>query len=69
MAEEENKGAVSEVFHYQYNATPLKVKLIKGQKDSYGWEISCSGAEFKDIIEQIKEADKLLKGWCGQAQQ
>ena len=57
---------VSEVLHK--NAEPLKVKLIKCQKDSYGWEISCAGSDFNEIIEQIKTTDGLLKEYCGKVE-
>jgi len=54
---------ISEVLHR--NAEPLKIKLIKGQKNSYGWEISCNGADFKDILTKIDEADAILKEHYG----
>lgn len=55
------------VEHIHHNAEPLKVKLIKGQRDSYGWEISCSGSELPDILTQIRAADAALKAEFGGA--
>ena len=43
------------------NADPVKVKLIKGQKDSYGWEISIQGTNNLDIIKSLQEADAELR--------
>jgi len=46
---------------------PIKVKLVKGQKDSYGWEISCAGSKLPDILIQIQAADAALKSQYGTA--
>ena len=53
----------TEVVHR--NAEPLKIKLAKGQKDSYGWEISCSGDLLPEILSQIRAADAALKAEYG----
>ncbi len=38
------------------------IKLIKGQKDSYGWEIKLFGKDMDKILEQLKQVnDKLLQ--------
>jgi hypothetical protein len=39
---------------------PLRIKVEKGQKGGYGWEISCAGATLEDILAKIDEADKAL---------
>ncbi|MCK9569482.1 hypothetical protein M0R72_11130 [Candidatus Pacearchaeota archaeon] len=49
------------VEHVHRNAETLKIKLVKGQKDSYGWEISCAGASLPEILTQIQAADAALK--------
>ena len=56
----------SEVLHR--NAEPLKIKLIKGQKESYGWEISCQGSDFADILDKIYLADNVLKNRYGKVE-
>ena len=41
------------------------IKLIKGQKDTYGWEVKASGIDTKRILEQIKEVNDMLLGEYG----
>ena len=52
---------------YGCSPEPLKIKLAKGQKDSYGWEISVSGNNFSDMLSQIRDADQKLKAEYGGA--
>lgn len=37
------------------------IKLIKGQKDSYGWEIKAYGNDFDELMKQIENTNKALK--------
>ena len=46
---------------------PIKIKLVKGQKDSYGWEIGCAGSDMAEILKQIRAADAVLKKEYGGA--
>lgn len=42
------------------------IKLIKGQKDSYGWEIKLFGKDTDKVLEQLKQLnDKLLQEYSG----
>lgn len=42
------------------------IKLIKGQKDSYGWEIKVFGKDMDKVLEQLKLVnDKLLQEYSG----
>ena len=42
------------------------IKLIKGQKDSYGWEIKLFGKNTDKVLEQLKQVnDKLLQEYSG----
>lgn len=42
------------------------IKLIKGQKDSYGWEIKLFGKDTNKVLEQLKQVnDKLLQQYSG----
>ncbi|MBY9001559.1 MAG: hypothetical protein KGD64_11620 [Candidatus Heimdallarchaeota archaeon] len=46
--------------------SPIKdlnsIKLIKGQRDSYGWEIKLIGESEKEILERLKLVnDELVK--------
>ncbi len=42
------------------------IKLIKGQKDSYGWEIKLFGKDTNKVLEQLKQVnDKLLQEYAG----
>jgi len=52
---------------YGCSPEPLKVKLVKGQKDSYGWEISVSGGDFSEMLAQIRLADLRLRAEYGGA--
>ena len=38
-----------------------KIKLIRGQRGSIGWEISVSGQEMEKIISEIQTTDEKLK--------
>ena len=42
-------------------ADPIKVKLIKGQKDSYGWEISVQGDDPDKVITEVDAIDQRLR--------
>ena len=42
-------------------AEPHKVKIIKGQKDTYGWEIGVKGADIDAAIDQAIAGDKRLR--------
>ena len=37
------------------------IKLIKGQKDTYGWEIKLFGKDTDKVIEQLKKVGNKLK--------
>ena len=50
------------VEHIHRNAENLKVKLIKGQRESYGWEISVQGNERVDLLGELIHIDQLLRG-------
>lgn len=42
------------------------IKLIKGQKDSYGWEIKLFGKDTDKVLGQLKQVnDKLLQQYSG----
>jgi len=45
-------------------ALPKKVKLVKYAK-SYGWEVTCHGEDFKKIIDDLKDADTMLRNLYG----
>ena len=50
---------------------PDKIKLIKGQRDSYGYEITIT-TDFKgettgDVIKKVKELKRNLKPCCSGA--
>lgn len=44
------------------SADPIKVKLIKGQRDTYSWEISVQGSEKNAILLECLEIDAKLRG-------
>jgi hypothetical protein len=50
---------------YGASVEPIKIKLVKGQKDSYGWEISCAGSDMADILTKLRAADAALKSEWG----
>jgi len=47
--------------HLHKNADPIKVKLIKGQKDTYGWEISIQGNEGPKAMADALAIDAALR--------
>lgn len=44
---------------------PLKIKIERGQKGNYGWEISCAGSDMADILMKLRAADAALKSEYG----
>jgi hypothetical protein len=42
-----------------YEQAP-SVKLIKGQKDSYGWEIKVYGKNMDAVLKQVNEVNEKL---------
>jgi|GEM_PF-3264838 len=47
---------------------PYHIKLIKGQKDAYGWEITIYGTDMDAIIEELKEThEKMMQTFSGAA--
>ena len=48
------------------NEQTPSIKLVKGQKDSYGWEIKLFGKDTNKVMEQLKQVnDKLLQEYSG----
>ena len=42
------------------------IKLIRGQKNSYGFEIKIFGKDMDKVLEQLKQVnDKLVEQYCG----
>jgi hypothetical protein len=64
MCEADIKRLIVE-HEYGKSPEPCKLKLIKGQKNSYGWEISISGQDFLSLIKQADDANELLKAKYG----
>jgi len=46
---------------YQPQERLVSIKLIKGQKDTYGWEIKAEAKTVVDALNLLKEADESLK--------
>ena len=41
------------------------IKLIRGQKNSYGFEIKVFGRDMDKVLEQLKQVnDKLVEQYC-----
>lgn len=44
-----------------------KLKLMRGQRGSYGWEISVPHLELNEAVEKVKEIDmKLRRHYVGE---
>ena len=43
------------------DAEPYKVKLIKGQKDTYGWEVTVTGNQPEKILDDAQKIDSKLR--------
>jgi hypothetical protein len=54
---------MAEVIEHIYGpiAEPWKIKVEKGQKNTYAWEISYSGKNPMEMISKISEVDKKLR--------
>jgi hypothetical protein len=47
------------------NEQTPSVKLIRGQKNSYGFEIKVFGRDMDKVLQQLKEVnDKLVEEYC-----
>ena len=41
------------------------IKLIKGQKNSYGFEVKVFGKDMEKVLEQLKQVnDRLVEQYC-----
>ncbi len=54
---------VLEVLHKR--AEPYKVTLTRGQKGTYGWEITVSAASINECEALLRTADNMLKETFG----
>jgi len=46
---------------YQPQEKLVSIKLIKGQKDTYGWEIKAEAKTVDEAVKQTQYADAILK--------
>lgn len=49
------------VEHIHTSSEPFKIKLERGQKGGYGWEITVSGSEMAHILGVIAATDEELR--------
>lgn len=42
-----------------------KIELTRGQRGGYGWVIRYENSDIKNVIEEVKKADKLLRELYG----
>jgi hypothetical protein len=55
-------SSMENVMHIQApNPEPYSIKVEKGQKGGYAWEIGIKGNDRNWMIAQIKDIDALLK--------
>ena len=48
------------------NEQTPSIKLIRGQKNSYGWEIKVFGKDIDKVLEQLKQVNEELSAeYCG----
>ena len=48
------------------NEQTPSIKLVKGQKDAYGWEIKVFGKDMTKVLEELKQVnDRLLQEYNG----
>jgi len=57
--------AMSETIEHFHSSSPspepFKVKVERGQKGGYGWEIAISGDSLTHILDLIEAADRRLR--------
>ena len=51
--------------HLIKDAEHIKIKLSKGQKDSYGWEITVKGNDYKSMLAEQEKIDGELRAKYG----
>jgi|GEM_PF-5476979 hypothetical protein len=49
--------------HLVKHVSEFKLKLIRGQRGGYGWEITYNHPSSEEILEKIRELDKTLREW------
>ena len=48
------------------NEQTPSIKLIRGQKNSYGFEIKIFGKDMDKVLEQLKQVNnRLVEEYCG----
>jgi len=52
---------VEHLHHSGPSPEPLKIKVERGQKGGYGWEIAISGDSLTHILDLIETADRRLR--------
>ena len=48
-------------YHKWLKDDTIKVKLERGQKGTYAWELTCEGEDVDKVLARLKEADDLLR--------
>ncbi|KKK67330.1 hypothetical protein LCGC14_2955160 [marine sediment metagenome] len=48
-------------YHQWIKLDTIKVKLEKGQKNTYAWEITYEGEDTKQVMDRISEMDAELR--------
>ena len=61
----EQLGQIINVRHLYPELQETKIKIERGQRGGYGWEISIGGTDEKEIMARIKEIDKSLTAEYG----
>jgi hypothetical protein len=60
---------VEHVHRSMSSPEPFRVKVERGQKGGYGWEISVSGDSIGHILDLIASADASLRdSYCSKAE-
>jgi len=54
------------IMEVSINEQTPSIKLVKGQKDSYGWEIKLFGKDTDKVLQDLKQVnDKLSEEYGG----
>ena len=53
---------MEESIQYHKQLDTAKIKLLRGQRGTYGWEISVYGSDIDEILHEISKADALMRG-------
>ena len=54
------------VQHYHHDEDCVEVRITRGMKDKYSWEIRVKGKTKAEVLEKVKDIDQTLRVGYGE---